>query len=105
MLGRGTVRGVFTAWLALIALGAVAKSDAGSGRIREAFADLDSILQRIKDPTVPGIPDRRTAGGSTGPGGGRTTLPPSGRPYLDAAERSANASRLPTPARYRNIPE
>jgi hypothetical protein len=50
----------FTTWLALIALQAVA-TRGGSGRIAQAFTDVDQLLTRALDPNVPAIPDRRTA--------------------------------------------
>lgn len=58
-----TVRGAVTAWLALIALQAVASS--GSGRVASFFSDVDKLVQRALSPTVAAIPDRRTSGSST----------------------------------------
>ena len=58
-MGRGTLRGAFTAWLSLIALHTIATS--GGGRISEAFSDVTSILERVLDPTVPAIPDRSSS--------------------------------------------
>jgi hypothetical protein len=58
-----------TAWLALIALQTV--SSRGSGRVAGAFADVNRLVKRALDPSVPAIPDRRTGGSSTptvGPG-------------------------------------
>ena len=80
-MARGTMRGIFTAWLALIALQAVS-TKGGSGRITELFNDVDALLQRAIDPKVPAIHDRRT-----GPPPALST-----GPYLDSAERVARAN-------------
>lgn len=56
---RSTLTWAFTTWLGLVALQAVV-SRGGSGRISQAFGDLDALLERVLDPTVPAIPDRRT---------------------------------------------
>lgn len=50
---------LFTTWLALIALQALATKGA-SGRVGEFFADIDRLLERALDPTVPAVPDLRT---------------------------------------------
>lgn len=55
---RGTLAGAFSACLGLIVLHAVASSG-GSGRIREAFRDVNTLLEHVLDPTVPAIPDLR----------------------------------------------
>ena len=60
-MARGAVRGALAAWLGLITLQAVASS--GSGRVASAFADVAGLVDRVIDPAVPAIPDRRT--GST----------------------------------------
>lgn len=66
------LRGAVTAWLALIALQAVV-SQGGSGKIAGLFTDLDALLQRAFDPSVPAIPDRRN--GATGTGTRLVTAP------------------------------
>jgi hypothetical protein len=66
-MGRGTLRGVLTAWLGLIALYTV--GNAGSGRVAEAFDDVAGLIERVLDPTVPGVPDRRLAGAGEASGG------------------------------------
>jgi hypothetical protein len=68
-MGRGALRGVLTAWLGLVALYTV--GNAGSGRVAEAFNDITGLIERVLDPTVPGVPDRRlaAAGESAGAAG------------------------------------
>lgn len=89
------LRGVMTAWLGLIALQAVV-SKGGSGRISELMGDVDRLLQRALDPTVPAIPDLRngerwgsggtyTGGNTYGDPGNRDTGRPAG-PFV-APER------------------
>ena len=60
MAGRGALRGALAAWLGLIALHAVGTAG-GSGRIAEAFGDVNRLVERVLDPSVPAIPDRRAA--------------------------------------------
>lgn len=60
-MAGGAIRGAFSAWLGLIALQAVS-TKGGSGRISEAFGDVASIVERVLDPDVPAIPDRRDGG-------------------------------------------
>lgn len=55
---------LFTTWLGLIALQALV-SRGGSGRVAEFFTDVNNILERALDPTVPAIPDLRTTGKAT----------------------------------------
>jgi hypothetical protein len=55
------LRGAVTAWLALIALQAVT-TKGGSGRLASFFSDVDRLIGRALDPTVPAIPDLRTGG-------------------------------------------
>jgi hypothetical protein len=69
-----TLRGAVTAWLSLIALQAIVTN--GSGKVAAALTDVDRLISRALDPTVPAIPDRRTGGAAapvvnltpTGPG-------------------------------------
>lgn len=79
-----TLRGAVTAWLALIALGTVAKS--GSGRVASFFGDVDHLVQRALSPSVPAIPDRRAAGSGT---------PAFGITPQAAAQAAAAARNLP----------
>ena len=65
----GAVRGLMTAWLGLIALHTLA--DKGSGRVGEFLGDVDRLLQRALDPTIPAIPDLRN-GETWGSGTGTT---------------------------------
>jgi hypothetical protein len=58
--GAGSVRGLFAGFLGLVALHAVA-SQGGSGRVASAFADVAGVIERVLNPTVPAIPDRRNA--------------------------------------------
>lgn len=62
----GATRGVFAGFLGLIALQALG-SNGGSGRVASAFADLSGLIERVLDPDVPAIPDRR-AGAAIQPG-------------------------------------
>ena len=61
---KGTLGWMFTTWLALIALQTLTTQGA-SGRIGSLFGDVNSLVQRALDPTVPAIPDRRTGAAST----------------------------------------
>lgn len=56
---KGTLGWMFTTWLALIALQTLSTTGA-SGRVASLFTDVNSLVQRALDPTVPAIPDRRT---------------------------------------------
>jgi hypothetical protein len=111
-MGRGTLRGVFGAWLGLIALQAVSTSG-GSGRVAEAFRDLDGILQRVLDPKVPAIPDRRAPVNNQtqpvfgAPGSGTWLGPAFGTPVTEAPS-NGNPIGLPmipgVPASAPNLP-
>lgn len=61
---KSTATWMVSTWLGLIALQAVV-SRGGSGRVAQAFADLDTLLERVLDPTVPAIPDRRAGATSS----------------------------------------
>lgn len=61
---RGTLTGLVTAWLGLIALQAIG-TQGGSGRVAQFFTDTNTVIRRVLDPTVPAIPDRRTSTAST----------------------------------------
>lgn len=94
-MARGALRGAMSAALGLIALQAVS-SKKGSGRISGLLTDVNGLVLRVLDPTVPAIPDRRQ--------------PRSGQPATGSAPAAtAPTPRLPTPVpvnpRYRNIPE
>ncbi len=56
--GAGSVRGVFAGFLGLVALHALG-SRGGSGRVSEFFGDVAGVIERVLDPNVPAIPDRR----------------------------------------------
>jgi hypothetical protein len=56
---KSALAAAFTTWLALTGLQALATRGA-SGRVAGLFKDVDSILVRVLDPTIPAIPDRRT---------------------------------------------
>lgn len=58
-MARHGVRGMVTAWLGLIVLQAVAAG--GSGKVAGFFGDVDRLVKRALDPSVPAIPDRRGA--------------------------------------------
>lgn len=82
----------FTTWLGLVALQAVV-SRGGSGRISQAFTDLDKLLERVLDPTVPAIPDRR-AGSS--PATSSATSGAATRPATSTTDTTI--PRLPVPS-------
>jgi hypothetical protein len=65
-MGGHALRGAVSAWLALIALQAIATN--GSGRVASFFTDLDGLVQRAFDPGVPAIPDRRAGAPSASSG-------------------------------------
>ena len=79
-MARGALRGMVSAWLGLIALQAVSTTG-GSGRIASAFTDVNDLLKRAIDPSVPAIPDRSSGANSsavyditTDPATGQTTV-------------------------------
>lgn len=57
--------GAFTTWLALVALQTLATSKSAPSRIRELFQDANAVIERVLDPTVPAIPDRREGAAPT----------------------------------------
>jgi hypothetical protein len=61
---KGAAGWMFTTWLGLIALQTLTTKGA-SGRVASAFTDLNSVLDRILDPTIPAIPDRRPGAATT----------------------------------------
>lgn len=83
-MARGAVRGAVAAWLGLITLQAVA-SKGGSGRVASAFADLSGLVDRVIDPAVPAIPDRRGPSHAVAEGAA-------------AAAGAVPSARLPIPA-------
>lgn len=56
-MARHGLRGMVSAWLGLIALQAVAAG--GSGKVAGFFGEVDRLVNRALDPSVPAIPDRR----------------------------------------------
>lgn len=58
MSRRGAVRGVAAGFLGLVALHAVGQKG-GSGRVADAFGDVAGLIERVLDPSVAAIPDRR----------------------------------------------
>jgi len=63
---KGLAGSAFTTWLTLIAVQALAQRES-AGRVSQLFADVDRLLERALDPTVPAIPDRRAANGASTP--------------------------------------
>ena len=57
---RSTLTWMFTTWLALIALQAMTSKSAPK-RVSSAFSDVNQLVERLLDPTVPAIPDLRTS--------------------------------------------
>lgn len=68
----------FTTWLALVALQTLASSSFAPARVKSLFQDVDSIVERALDPSVPAIPDLRAGGntGTTPAPPGKTRTPP-----------------------------
>ena len=89
-MGRGTLRGVFVSWLGLIALQALSTAG-GSGRLTELVRDVDAVLQRALDPSIPAIGDRRN--GPVTYDSSTSATPPgkTASQYLDAAGRQQRA--------------
>ena len=56
---KGTLGWMFTTWLTLIALQTLSTPGA-SGRVASLLNDVNGLVQRALDPTIPAIPDRRT---------------------------------------------
>lgn len=89
---------MFTTWLALIALQTFSTKGA-SGRVAGAFADVNTLVDRLLDANIPAVPDRRAGATSTtnkldaavAAKTAMTSTPPS--PSL--APRSPLYSRLP----------
>ena len=69
---KATLTWAFTTWLALVALQALTTRTA-PGRVADLFKDVDRLLERALDPTVPAIPDLR-AGAS--PSSSSSSTPP-----------------------------
>lgn len=86
---RSALGWAFTTWLTLTALQALATRTA-PGRVASAFRDVDSILERILDPSVPAIPDRR-AGAAGSSSSSETTSTRTG--YSDRARQLAESRR------------
>jgi hypothetical protein len=106
---RGGLRGAVAAWLGLIALQAIA-TQGGSGRVAQAFTDVNRLVERALDPKVPAIPDRGTAAGAArsraaGNAGPGTAMPvnPAAAAAADPAPRTrtdypTNGMPFPAPA-------
>ena len=76
---KGTLGWAFSAWLALIALQTLSTNGA-SGRVSGAFTELSALVDRVLDPSIPAIPDRRTV-----------------KPAAAAAQPAAAAAQPATP--------
>jgi hypothetical protein len=74
-MGGHALRGAVSAWLALIALQTIGTAG-GSGRVASFFGDVDNLVKRALNPTVPAIPDRRNATATSA--GTPSTAAPSG---------------------------
>lgn len=55
-MAHGAVRGALTAWLGLVTLQAIT-TKAGAEKVPGLVAVVDSLVQRVLDPAVAGIPD------------------------------------------------
>lgn len=73
-MARGTARSAAAACLGLIALQA-AGSRGGAGRIYDLLGDVNRVVARALDPSVPAIPDLRN-GGTWGDGTSPAGLAP-----------------------------
>lgn len=82
-MGKHAFRGMVSAWLGLIVLQAV--GDGGSGRVAGLFGDVNRLVKRAIDPSVPAIPDRRNGSGSAA-----TAAPPVGARQPDGSWPSYN---------------
>ena len=71
-MGGHALRGMVTAWLGLVVLQTVS-TKGGSGRVAGLFTDLDNLVQRALNPTIPAIPDRRAGAGSSTAGAAQAT--------------------------------
>jgi hypothetical protein len=91
--GAGSVRGVFAGFLGLVALHAVG-SRGGSGRIAEAFGDVAGVIERVLNPTVPAIPDKRSGAASATNGPNST----SSAAAVTRMFPNVEEQRLPIPA-------
>jgi hypothetical protein len=95
MAGRHAVRGMVTAWLGLIVLQTVS-TQGGSGRVSGLFYDIDRLLQRALDPSVPAIPNLAKGGrwgsGVTGSIGADPTVTSPDTPYTRPGAAPAPAS-------------
>ena len=93
-MGGHALRGMVTAWLGLIVLQAVG-STKGSGRVAGLFADVDRLVKRALDPSIPAIPDRRTGAASTGAASSGGWAPDAGAPFHPALSGSTIAGAHP----------
>lgn len=103
-MARGAFRGAFGACLTLAVLQVVTTRE-GSGRVGEALSDVNSLIQRAMDPSVPAIPDRgydaaaaarSEARGNTGPGQ-LAPVNPSGAAAADPAPQTQTTWTGPFP--------
>jgi len=83
-MAHGTARAAATAVLGLIALQAVG-TRGGNTRVAQLFGDINGLVDRVLDPTVPAIPDLRN-GERWGGGGSKPNSTPAtpGRQYGSA---------------------
>lgn len=103
-MARGGLRGAATAALGLIALQALV-SKGGTGRVATLLDDVNGLVERMLDPSVPAIPDRSTgAVGGTGAGNSMNPNVANGGPATPGAGTSMNPNvaaggtpRVPVP--------
>jgi hypothetical protein len=88
-VARGTVRGALSAALALSVLQAVV-SQRGSGAVAGAFGVVDGLVQRVLDPDVPAIPDKR--GGQELPNGAAASAATAGARIVAAQNNRQDAA-------------
>jgi hypothetical protein len=92
-MGGHALRGVVTAWLALIVLQAAGTQN-GSGRVAGLFTDINGLVKRALDPKVAAIPDRRN---------GATTAAPPPDPGARLPDGSWPTYNVPAPG-HQNWP-
>jgi hypothetical protein len=86
MARRGGLQGAATAWLTLIVLQGLV-SRGGSGRVAGLINEVNRLVVRVLDPTVPAIPDHSVS--SAGAGAGAST------PVTEPTDRAT--PRIPVP--------
>lgn len=90
-MARGALRGVATGALTLIVLQGLV-SRGGSGQVANLLADVNGLVLRVFDPTVPAIPDH-----STGSASSLGSAPVAGSPAAPTYGPDRATPRIPIP--------